>query len=212
MTDHALSALVAIRICHDLASPVGAVANLADMLREDGDASSSDDLDLIFKTAERASCLLKLHRFVFGQSASDPEGVPITALRGHLAALETPGKVTVSVTSSADLLPADQARIAALLTLAGRSLVGLKGEVELALDVSGHTPFALRVNGPRCRISDTQQGLLVDASDLPSKASLLEFALLGQICAGEDRSIAVTEREGELGVSIGPQSSRSPPV
>jgi histidine phosphotransferase ChpT len=66
-----LAALLCSRVCHDLISPTGAIVNGLEVLEEDGDAETKTfALDLIKKSARRASAQLQFCRLAFGAAGS----------------------------------------------------------------------------------------------------------------------------------------------
>src|SRR4249919_3964238 len=85
-----LAALLCSRVCHDLISPVGAIANGLEVMEEGKDEETSKfAMDLIKKSARTASAKLQFCRIAFGAAGSagaqidtgDAEKVP----RGLLA-------------------------------------------------------------------------------------------------------------------------------
>jgi len=79
-----LGAAICSRICHDLISPVGAVGNGVELMRELG-AAAGPELDLIEQSAETAAATLAFHRIAFGAARVEDrmalEAVRRTALR-----------------------------------------------------------------------------------------------------------------------------------
>ena len=75
MTRPDLSATIASRICHDLVSPIGAIVNGVDLIREIGGSDVSDELAMISQSADRASSLLQFYRIAFG--AAEAQATPI---------------------------------------------------------------------------------------------------------------------------------------
>lgn len=63
--------LVASRICHDLVSPVGAIANGLELMEELGEAGEADSLKLISNSTVEASIRLKCFRLCYGAAGSD---------------------------------------------------------------------------------------------------------------------------------------------
>lgn len=63
--------LLASRICHDLVSPVGAVANGVEFMRDMGADSLEDSVDLIEHSAQQASVRLQLFRLCYGAGGSE---------------------------------------------------------------------------------------------------------------------------------------------
>lgn len=63
--------LLASRICHDLVSPVGAVNNGIELMREMDAAMADDALDLIESSIGQAAARLKLFRLAYGAAGSE---------------------------------------------------------------------------------------------------------------------------------------------
>lgn len=63
--------LLASKICHDLISPVGAVANGVEFLEETGADAGSDVTDLISFSAHQASAKLQALRLAYGAGGAD---------------------------------------------------------------------------------------------------------------------------------------------
>src|ERR1044072_4999463 len=66
-----LAALLCSRVCHDLISPVGAIANGLEVMEEGKDEETSKfAMDLIKKSAKTASAKLQFCRLAFGAAGS----------------------------------------------------------------------------------------------------------------------------------------------
>src|SRR5258708_12615832 len=66
-----LAALLCSRVCHDLISPVGAIANGLEVMEEGRDEETSKfAMDLIKKSARTASAKLQFCRIAFGAAGS----------------------------------------------------------------------------------------------------------------------------------------------
>jgi len=66
-----LAALLCSRVCHDVISPVGAIANGIELLDEGSDAETSQiAMDLIRSSAANASAKLQFARIAFGAAGS----------------------------------------------------------------------------------------------------------------------------------------------
>ena len=71
LSDIDLAALLCSRVCHDVISPVGAIANGLEVLDDEDDASMRDiAMDLIRKSARQASTKLQFCRIAFGAAGS----------------------------------------------------------------------------------------------------------------------------------------------
>jgi histidine phosphotransferase ChpT len=71
VTELDLAALLVSRVCHDLISPVGALANGVEVLADENDPNMREHaIALISKSAEQAAAKLKLCRLAYGSMGS----------------------------------------------------------------------------------------------------------------------------------------------
>ncbi len=63
--------LLTSRICHDLVSPVGAVSNGVEFIRDMGEDALQDSISLIEHSAHQASVRLQLFRLCYGAGGSE---------------------------------------------------------------------------------------------------------------------------------------------
>ena len=83
-----LAGILASRICHDLVSPVGAVVNGMDLIREVGAGDAREELAMVGESAKRASALLQFFRIVRADhqcSATVCSSVAVERLEHHHA-------------------------------------------------------------------------------------------------------------------------------
>lgn len=180
MNDYDLAGLVSARICHDLASPVGAAVNGADLIGELPPGEASDELALVAQSAWRAAALLKFHRLAFGTAADAGTRISHAELQSRAEkALAGPRlKLEWFPDSGADI-SAPAARLAALLMLAGRAALPKGGAVRVNPGLAGDLPLSVQATGPQAGFSDQQRGWLRgDLGELPQPREV-EFALIG---------------------------------
>ncbi|MGI9372521.1 MAG: histidine phosphotransferase ChpT [Hyphomicrobiales bacterium] len=71
LNDIDLAALLCSRVCHDVISPVGAIANGLEVLDDEDDASMKEiAMDLVRRSAQQASAKLQFCRIAFGAAGS----------------------------------------------------------------------------------------------------------------------------------------------
>ena len=123
-----IASLIGSRICHDLISPVGAVANGLELMELSGQPQSPE-LSLVAESAAHASARIQLFRLAFGEAA------PGQTVAGHDVAgivdiVYRPGRVAVTWDAPGEY-PRWQAKAALLalmcaeLTLAGGGRIGV---------------------------------------------------------------------------------------
>lgn len=82
-----MAALIGSRICHDLISPVGAVANGLELLEMSG-VPRGPELSLVTESASNASARIRLFRLAFGESGvhEQTSAGTVAEILGHVYA------------------------------------------------------------------------------------------------------------------------------
>ncbi|HUF87438.1 MAG TPA: histidine phosphotransferase family protein [Thermohalobaculum sp.] len=194
-----LSGIVCARICHDLGSPIGALVNGVDLIREICPGDATEELEILERSARRAAALLRLHRLAFG-AAGDAQA---KLARGELWALaaEVFTRPRVEIACSAPEGPALDAavvRLAALLVLAGRAMLGMSGTLRLVLSSSDALPVAVLVAGPKAAASPDQRRWLRAGPGPGPDAPEVEFALIPAAAEAAGARVELTEAEGQV--------------
>jgi len=149
-----LASLLASRVCHDIISPVGAMANGLEVLEEDqGEEMREFAMDLIQKSAKSASAKLKFSRLAFGASGSAGASID-TGDAEEVAQLYMAGeKSTLTWTGIRSLVPKNRAKLMLNMLLLGLGSIPRGGTIELAIDGEGDTAtFQLRCVGTKARV------------------------------------------------------------
>ena len=87
-----LSALVGSRICHDLISPLGAIANGVELMALTG-AEQTPEMLLIAENVEAANARIKFFRLAYGTAGAD-QLVRQSELNAIFSALSRSGRIT----------------------------------------------------------------------------------------------------------------------
>ncbi len=146
MPDSSLATSISSRICHDLVSPIGAIVNGVDLVREMGAGDHAEAIGMIGQSAERASALLQLYRIAFGAADADSQSVPRGLLAEHAAVLFTPPRIVLEWDGRmGPALPRQEARLLTLLLLCARSVLGIRGSVLLRTATRAVLPLELTV-------------------------------------------------------------------
>lgn len=199
MKETELAGVLCARLCHDLGSPVGAMVNGLDLLRELGPEAGSDELDMLDRTARRATALLRFHRLAFG-IVRDPEStVPRGELRARAEAVLAGPRVEVGwCGGEGPPIGAKVARLAALMLLAGRAMLGTGGTLRVVLPSRGDLPLAVMSEGASPGASDDQRRWLEGAEGPVPDAPEVEFALIPAAAADVGARIELIEGDGQL--------------
>ncbi|MEL6477549.1 MAG: hypothetical protein AAFR17_09490 [Pseudomonadota bacterium] len=190
------SRLIATRLCHDLASPIGAISNTADLMKEMAADSSAEDVDMVARTAERTSQMLKFYRLVFGTGSGGP--MDIARFTDLMRCQEVPGRIGLTVTSQTNgTIETDQARIGGLLLMVARALIGLRGEMRLIVPEGGMMP-SVAARGDKI---DSNAGLL-DLVSNPAASTFepkhVEFVLLRDAVADAGAVLSIQRQAAQI--------------
>ncbi|MBW4972202.1 hypothetical protein KZZ08_01145 [Roseovarius mucosus] len=98
---HALGALIASRICHDLVSPLGAIGNGLELMGLSG-TMEGPEMALIAASAAQALARVRLFRLAFGQ-VEDDHVTRAEELRDILGTLHAGGRITLTLQITAPL-------------------------------------------------------------------------------------------------------------
>ncbi|MEM9046308.1 MAG: hypothetical protein AAGC81_16605 [Pseudomonadota bacterium] len=201
-TESDLSSLIATRMCHDLASPVGAVANLADMLRDTTPDQLADDVLMLCATAERSTTLLKFFRLVLGSRSDAEPGIPTKTFANLAQSQAISRRVSVEIRTTVPTLSPEIAKCMGLLCMAGVNLVGLRGNVVVSLaEQSGSWPI-LRVTGEKADISSEKRSILQGGKAEDPNPSLIEFIMLRDMLIAGQQSLSIEEKPGAILLTI----------
>ncbi|MEM7530206.1 MAG: histidine phosphotransferase family protein [Pseudomonadota bacterium] len=193
-----LGGLIAARICHDLVSPVGAIANGVDLMRE-ATGSIEEEVELVRQSTERASALLRLLRVTFGRVSDDGPPVERRQIESELRAVIAGRRVVFEVTAIDGPPVAPQAaRLAGLMVLCGRHLLGLSGRVELVFSQDSDLPLRVTAEGAKAAITPAAARWLAGALDpLPSSREV-ELALTPIAARSTGAVLSCVEGDGSI--------------
>src|SRR5262245_5086217 len=157
-----LAALLCSRVCHDLISPTGAIVNGLEVLEEDGDAETKTfALDLIKKSARRASAQLQFCRLAFGAAGSATAQVDLGDAEKMARGSIEDEKVKLAWNLPRVLLPKNRVKlILNMLVIAGHA-IPRGGTLTVTPIGDGETMgFRITAAGPNARIPPAASALL----------------------------------------------------
>lgn len=181
-----LAEMLCSRLCHDLVSPIGAIANGAELLEEDGPAGGLDPdmggeaLRLIADSATQAAARLRLFRLAYG-AAGNVTALAESELRAVLAGWFHGGRVRVDWPAGLGL--PERPGLPKLLlnaALLAEECLPLGGAVAF---LSTGAAFVVRAQGRGATLRPESRALLDDPR-APLTARSVQ-ALYTQVCAGK---------------------------
>lgn len=125
MDDIEFSAVLCSRLCHDLISPVGAIANGLEILGDEDDAAMRTEvMQLLGQSAEATSARLKFFRLSFGVGGGFGEKVPLSEAENTIRELYASGNISFSWHSNVGAMDKDAMKLMLNMVLvAGESLI-----------------------------------------------------------------------------------------
>jgi histidine phosphotransferase ChpT len=191
--------LLAARLCHDLISPVSAIANGAELLGEDDPDFVREAVALVDSSARNANARLQFFRFAYGFSGSGLAGPA-----PHLLAAEyfAGSAVTCDYREPARALPLREQKLAcAMLLVAGEALP--RGG-RLAVGAASDGPEIDAIGDPVTLSAEARFALAraTDPAELTTRTVTPYFA--GLLAAEQGRTLVVSDRPGgfRLGATL----------
>lgn len=169
--------LVAAKICHDLAGPVGAVANGIELLAEPGTTADPEVVEMLGSSARMASRRLQFLRAALGTANTLPTADRLGAARELTQGLVTDGRIALDWRSTAPEVERAASRGAVKLTLclvlAAFDVLPRGGLIRVEFAVAdGAIKIAVVASGAGARLPNEMSSSLegrLEAADLAPK-------------------------------------------
>lgn len=149
-----LAALLASRVCHDIISPVGALANGLEVLEEDqGEEMHEFAMELIQKSAKAASAKLKFSRLAFGASGSAGASIDTGEAEEVLIGYMQSEKADMTWEGIRSLVPKNRVKLLLNLVLISLGAIPRGGNLGIQLHGEGESAsFTITCVGPKARV------------------------------------------------------------
>jgi histidine phosphotransferase ChpT len=187
-----LGHLIAARICHDIVSPLGAIANGVELLGLT--TGSTPEMKLIAESVENATARIRFFRLAYGPASPD-QLVSRSEVVGTLAAVAKGGRMTFDWQVQGECARLDVRAVFLLLQC-----------MEASMPLGGHVTVSreggtLLVEGESNRIqaNDSLWSSLRMAEPRPTaSAALVQFALLPDALAQAGRRLRIDMEPGRI--------------
>ncbi|TCT13389.1 histidine phosphotransferase ChpT [Tepidamorphus gemmatus] len=156
-SDLELGALMCSRLCHDIISPVGAIANGFEVLDDEKDESMRQmALDIIRNNADKASARLQFARLAFGAMGAAGDRFPLEDARRLTENLYKGEKARIQWDLPPAALPKDQVKLLVNLVMVAVATIPRGGEVSVGMAADGdRVTFSLAATGINASIPET---------------------------------------------------------
>lgn len=189
-TDANISTLVGSRICHDLISPLGAIANGIELMSMSGMAQSPE-IALIAESIECANARVRFFRIAYGTTATE-QRIGRAEIVSILTDMSKGARLSYDWSPSSDILRQD-VRLLFLLCQCLESAMPYGGVIRIEESPNG---FHLTGLSEKIKMAPQTWGVLQNPQlDTPVAASEVQFALAGQLLSERKRDLSITETQ-----------------
>ena len=207
-----LAALLCSRLCHDVISPVGAIANGLEVLESEKDPDMRGfAMDLIKKSTGVASARLQFCRLAFGAAgsagASIDTGDAESVARGLLADERT--KLVWNATRA--LLPKNKVKLILNLVLIAGQSIPRGGKIEVTIDgTNAEMTFTVTASGPNAKLQSHTPHLLACNPENGVDAHGIQAYYSGLIAREAHLALSATAEDGVVTLKAVPDGSEMP--
>jgi histidine phosphotransferase ChpT len=136
LSDLEFAALISSRICHDVISPVGAIANGLEVLAEESDEAMREHaFDLIRQSAAKASAKLQFDRLAFGAAGSQGAQIDLRDAENVTRGILDGDKHRLDWSGPAAMLPKNKVKL--LLNMIAIGLYALPRGGSIKVTIAG---------------------------------------------------------------------------
>jgi len=178
LEDIDLAALLCSRVCHDVISPVGAIANGLEVLEyEDDEEMRQIAFDLITQSAKAASAKLQFCRMAFGAAGSMGSLIDMGEAGDVTAMFIGNEKVSLKWNAPRQQSPKSEVKLLLNMVLMAMSSIPRGGDVIVDADETG---LSVRAVGDRAKIPEKTLAVMngeFEASSLDARLVQVYYAM-----------------------------------
>jgi len=203
LSDLELSALLCSRVCHDVISPVGAIANGLEVLDEETDEEMREcALDLVRKSAAQAAAKLQFARIAFGAAGSSGAMIDLGEMEEITGGFIDASKVKLDWHAPRDTRPKDEVKL--LLNMILIALAGMPrgGTLTVLVDENG---MAVSGTGEGTREPEGMADLIAGRAE-PGRVEprQVQAYYAGRLAEAAGRELALVADSGQVAVTARP--------
>ena len=192
-----LAALLSSKICHDIISPVGAIANGLELLEEDHDEETHGFAkELVRNSTLQATAKLKFSRLAFGASGASGSHIDVKDAEDVSREFIDSGKIELQWSAPVVLLPKDVVKLLLNLVLISIVTIPRGGSVKVVVTGEGdNTTLELTSEGEKARIPEGVTGYFDGTADKPGDAHAVQPYFAGKLAIECGMTVAISETE-----------------
>lgn len=197
LSDLDLAALLCSRVCHDVISPVGAIANGLELMDDpETDAElRATALDMVRSSAKTATAKLKFCRIAFGAAGSAGALIDLTEAGEVARAFVGEEKVKLDWQAPRENRPKQEVKL--LLNMLLMALAGIPRGGVVTVTADGQN-LSVKAKGERAKINDGLASALngtVDLTTLDARLVQPYYARILAVAAGMSLTMAMESED-----------------
>jgi histidine phosphotransferase ChpT len=204
LVDLRILELLAARLCHELISPIGAIANGVELLGEDDPDFVRDATALIEQSARKAGQRLQFYRFAYGSSAT---GQTVGANPHELVGgLFDGGKLSCAWQAEALALPAEWQKLACNMIVLAAEALPRGGTITVAAGPPASRRVEIIGIGEAVNLTGEARAALARETELADLTSrTVQGYFTASLAEALGVAVALSEPEpGQLRLAAGP--------
>lgn len=184
MKEYELARLITSRICHDLASPIGAILNGMELLELSGQTQTIE-MDLISQSVNAANARLKYLRIAFGSTGNQDE-ICTTDVTHLLHQVYNQSRIKLNCNLAGNTTQ-KQAKMICLFTLCLENLLPGGGDIAV---IQSNEGWSFRATGAKLACAPEQIDAITGQSEIgPASPAQIHFTLLNELIRSEGISV-----------------------
>jgi len=153
LSDLDLAALLCSKVCHDVISPVGAIANGLEVLEDEQDAEMRDiAFDLVRRSSRQASAKLQFCRIAFGAAGSAGSSIDTGDAEDVAKKFIGEDKVTLEWEVPREIRPKNQVKLILNLVMLAISSIPRGGKITMGVADGGG--LTARAEGKNAKVPE----------------------------------------------------------
>jgi histidine phosphotransferase ChpT len=200
LSDLELAALLSSRICHDVISPVGAIANGLELLAEEADETMRDSaMDLIRRSAAQASAKLQFARLAFGAAGSAGAEIDLRDAEHVARGIMDPAKHRLQWSGPAANLPKDRVKLLLNMISLAISALPRGGTIDVTIEGSGDAlSFRLLCQGDSARVPEGVPELIAGGNGHALDAHSIQPYYAGRIAGAAGMTLDAVKEGADV--------------
>ncbi len=209
-----LAALLCSRVCHDVISPVGAIANGLEVLESEKDPDMRGfAMDLIKKSTGVASARLQFCRLAFGAAGSAGASIDTGDAEGVARGLVGDDKIKLVWSATRALLPKNKVKLILNMVLIASQTIPRGGVVEVTIEgVDNETSLRVTASGTNAKFQSHTPHLLACEPENGVDAHGIQAYYTGLVAKEAHLALSTRAEDGRITLEAVPDGTALPAI